>query len=207
MPTIKQTQRHNAKLLDSLKQKIAKQKKIKIAFFIVNELFVAEPLFQKMLNDDLFDPYIVIIPGLGLLYQDMSCLKRIYEKLVERYDTNHVVPSWNKDSDNFIDYNGKYDIICTSIPYIGSTHYYYDIPTIRKYALVIYFDYGYIISNHYFKYSSAREVTNVLYKSFALTDFAITPNNQYNTITKPFGYAKMDILGQIQRIKQGGRYL
>lgn len=132
------------KIILNLKEKIQKNQKIKVSFLVVfDSVFPAEPLYQKMLEDKLFEPQIIVIPDISRGENNMFCqMEKTYNTLCGKY--KNVKKSWDEKHQKFIDFSKEMDIICSANPYDGMTHKLYRIGQLSKKKLLpIYFNYGY----------------------------------------------------------------
>ncbi|MBO6036500.1 MAG: hypothetical protein J6P38_05410 [Acetobacter sp.] len=120
------------------------EKKIKVVFLVtLDNRFSAKPLFEKMLNDDLFDPFILVIPTVSW-GEKFHMMERAYERFVGLYGKSYVLNSYDDHQKTFIDYSSGVDIAVFDTPY--ETSETYEQYTITYYAekqiLPIYISYG-----------------------------------------------------------------
>lgn len=110
-----------------LKLRAKKEKKIRVAFLVVYDMvFQFEHVFQLMLEDEMFDPYIVIIPDTLRGKENMLLsLESSYKTLSIKYP-GKILSSIGKNG-NFTDIKAKYDIFFLMNPYSGMTHKFYTI--------------------------------------------------------------------------------
>ena len=101
----------NAKknILNKIKEKISNNEKIKVAFLcIYDNVFQYSELYKKMLEDELFEPFILVIPdtlrGEEFMY---STLEKTFKTLSSQYP--NVYSSLDKETNEFIDFSNEID--------------------------------------------------------------------------------------------------
>lgn len=193
------------KQLCKLKNKIKNNEKIKVCFSVVyDSCFQFSPLFEKMLNDEIFEPFVLVIPDIArgednMFYQ----LDKTYKNLAQKYQNIKI--AYDYDKKEFIDYSQDIDIMFFNNEYDTLTHELYRIQHNANLGiLTCYTDYGYEISNwHNGLYNNCEYLS--LWRIFALERY------QLSTIQKNIfkgknailtGYAKMD---RLQNYKQQPR--
>ena len=78
--------KNTKKSLERLKSKVAQNTKIKVYFFVISETTFCAPVFEKMLENDIFDPYIVVIPNVAYGYENMFYqMDKTYNFLSKKY--------------------------------------------------------------------------------------------------------------------------
>ena len=139
-------EKHYNTICKKLKEKIRTKQKIRVAFMVIyDEIFYAKRIFEKMLNDDIFDPSIIIAPDVcrgkeNMLYQ----LEKSYQAYTALYD-KEVFRGYEKENDQYIDYSNSFDIFCFCNPYDNMTHAFFQVDYIRtKDALTFYLEYFHI---------------------------------------------------------------
>lgn len=119
--------------------------KIKVAFIIVfNSVFPVRPVFEYMVKDSIFDPYIIVVPNISRTYKYMlDTYTEAYEKLKEQYG-NRVLHGYDVGKDEYYDLKEEYSILFFCNPYehlVNPLHhikYFLD-----KNCLSIYSSYGF----------------------------------------------------------------
>ena len=195
---IQKIQKNYPKTLKKIKLKIQRGEKINVGFFVIyDSIFPAEPLFKKMLEDDLFNPFIVVIPDISRGEENMFYqMNKTYNTLSGRY--KNVYKSYNKKNQNFIDYNLKCDLMCTANPYDKMTHKLYRIIHCAcKNILTFYIPYCFNTTSYDTNIVANLDSLNCLWKRFCLTkeNFVILQSIvriKNNLVLS--GYAKMDLL-------------
>ncbi len=138
-------QEHYADVIPKITAKIKRGEKIKVAFLPISaSTFPSLSLFLQMLEDDLFDPYIVVVPD----------AQRSFEYRVETYQTTfstlselygeRVRQGYDIEFDQFIEIKEEYDIVCFNNPYPKMAHpYHYVDYFLDKDVLTMYVNYGF----------------------------------------------------------------
>lgn len=180
-----------------LRKKEQKGKKIRVCFLVIyDSVFPAKHIFEKMCDDNVFEPYILVIPDVLRGTQNMFYqMGKTSESLFAQY--KQVYNSYDYNKKQFIDFSNKMDLCFFANPYDSMTLEMYRIKTLsRQKILCLYTSYGYVISNwHYSLYTGVEY--NSLYKIYALEKYEYDELRKKlsnpNTV-KLTGYCKMDDL-------------
>jgi hypothetical protein len=132
-----------------LKAKVMQGHKIRIAFFVVSaSIFQGKSLFEAMIENGLFDPFIVLIKDISW-GEEVARLRmeREYKSLSSKY--KNVYQCY--DNGTFVDFSKSIDMACIANPY-DVVHKYYT-PKYLKDAGVLSFciNYGYMGLYNYTK--------------------------------------------------------
>lgn len=207
---IKRKHKNYNKILQRIKLKVKNGQKINVGFFVIyDSSFSTKPLFEKMLEDDLFNPHIVIIPDTyrgkeNMFYQ----MDKAYDSLSKKY--NCIFKSYDTKNSKFIDYTDKFDIICTANPYDAMTHKLYQVKYFSKKCLSFYANYFYFgRTNHELNVAKSFEF-NSFWKIFIENKNTEKILNRENIFNKNnaiiTGYIKMDEYFKYQSsVKQNNR--
>lgn len=189
-------------------KQIQTKKKVNIVFLVVyDSVFPAKPLLEKMLDDELFEPKILIIPDIlrgeaNLFYQ----LEKSYNHFVELYGKELVLNSFDNERKEFVDYVGLFDMACFANPYDNMTNRLYSIEYFfDNKVLPIYINYGtmpdYYAINHIINLKSL----NLCWKVFVDTKENLEDVIRYSDLKGKnavfSGYCKMDSLDNVRKIK------
>lgn len=113
--------KQNKKYKKELKnlRKIAKNEKTRVLFCVVYDaVFPARPVFEKMIDDDLFEPMIVVIPDIARGRQNMlEQLYKTYKTYHDIYGSVLVLKGYVENEDKYLDLTGNYHLVCTANPY------------------------------------------------------------------------------------------
>lgn len=183
-------------VIEKIKENVYRGKKVRVAFFVIyDSTFPARSIFEKMLQDDFFAPFIVVIPDVFRGKDNMfTQLEKTYKNLSSCYDC--VEMSYDYTKKIFCDISEKFDLFCTANPYDSMTHKFYTIEYLSSLGrLGFYLNYGFITSNWSFSLHKDKEYT-YLWKYFLENDF-LAQGFQKNSLLKGLnsvvtGYAKMD---------------
>lgn len=122
----------------------ALQRPVKVCFMVVfDSIFQGAPLYEKMLKDKRYEPYILVVPDVSRgIQHEREQREKTYSTLSGRYPGN-VFKSWDEITNEYKDFSAEMDIVCSANPYDGMTHEFYRISYLFRYALPIFFNYGY----------------------------------------------------------------
>jgi hypothetical protein len=132
-------------VLKILRDRVKERGKIRVCFFVAfAQKFAARPVFEKMLDDPIFDPFIVIIPK--LFREDWKDLiGQTYKAMAKKYPSAKIYPSFDKKAKKFMDISDRADLVFIADRYDDSTHQYYKRSSYLrlKELLMIYVPYAY----------------------------------------------------------------
>ncbi len=139
----KQQKSYREKVLKITKKYV--NKKIPVAFLVVfKSVFPAKPIFEKMINDNNFDPYIIVLPQLTLPYT------KWYKQYVDAYNElrdaygERVINGYDSTKGKFVDLYENYPIMFFANPYDSMVHPYHKAAYyLNRNVLPIYVSYGF----------------------------------------------------------------
>lgn len=194
-------------ILQSKKEKLARGEKLKVAFFaIYDSAFSAKSIVDKMLNDSVFDPYVVIIPDVirgdsNRIYQ----LKKTYNTFVEKYGEDRVIMPYDFETNEYQDISDQFDLVWFPIPYDLMTHRFYRVEYLSKKGLLpFYTSYFYMGRTNYDLGVIRSFQFSLFWKIFVETDYVnhLLQKHQRiggkNAVTT--GYGKMDSISEIKEV-------
>lgn len=190
---------------ENLKNKIKNNQKIKVGFFVVfDSVFSARPLYEKMLEDDLFEPSLIVIPD--VCHGDdhtHELMNKTYNTLSKKYEK--VIMSYNKDSNSFVDYSDELDLVCSATPYDIMTHEYYTMNYLKdKGILLFHINYAYMGKVKYeetiFKINSYKMFWKIFIENSMVQDFLSETQDLESLNTVVTGYCKMDELSKCKKV-------
>lgn len=202
---IKKIHKNYNKVLIKIRKKISEGEKIKIGFLVIfDSVFPAENLYRKMLKDDIFSPFIIVIPYTLKGEEYMFCqLYQTYESLKNKY--SNVFLSFDKENKTFKDFSNDMDFSCFCNPYDNATLEIYSLKYYaQKSKMPFYFTYGYTISNwcgdllHNLEY--ALWWRYYVENQFTINELKKNPYHKNNFSLS--GYVKMDNLTEFNKYKQ-----
>ncbi|UYZ82837.1 hypothetical protein MTZ49_09450 [Entomomonas sp. E2T0] len=202
---IKQNKRYEKGLI-SLKE-VAKNEKIKVLFCIIYDaVFPAKPLFEKMINDDLFTPVLLIIPDLTQDQENMlKHLNKAYETYKAKYEDVTVLKGY--DEEKYLDVANNFHLVCTANPYDNITHEFFTSRYFKdKQVLSFFVNYAYqgrtkhehvlfnleSLNNFWMIFVENNEVQNIMQE--------VMPNKAINSMV--VGYCKMDSMYKIEKFEE-----
>lgn len=201
-------QRSYKDIVKKLNIKIKNGEPIRVAF-IVNwdSVFAARPIYEKMLKDKAFKPFIVVAPIVNVISEEYS--KNTYAKtlkeLTEKYD--NVLEARDNVNGDIIDYSSEMDMVFLPsndevIAY--REHQIYSF--VSKKILTLHVNYSWLVTS--ISYLSSGDIMtdtyNLLWKVFTETDLnneilqKYQPIKAYNSMV--VGYCKMDKLEDIKPV-------
>lgn len=193
-----QQQKKISSIVSRLKSR-DKDQKIRVAFFVVFDgVFPGETVFQNMIGSSVFDPIIVVIPDVSRGNENMHLqMEKTYEYLKDKYGSK-VFCAYHADTENFLDYSNRVDIVCSANPYDSMTHHNYRVRTLLdKGVISFYINYGYP-TVRYAREVFARQFCSLQWKYFIEATDLIPEYEQHEIIhgknTVAIGYPKMDAL-------------
>ncbi|MGI6747116.1 MAG: hypothetical protein ACOX4V_02525 [Anaerovoracaceae bacterium] len=131
--------------IEVLKNHVQKYGKVKVAFLVMfSSVFPCEPIFEQMLDDDLFDPFIIIIPDMQRsLQHKLSTYNQALEELSNKY-MGRVLEGYDITSDIYLELYEDYQIVFFNNPYLNMAHSYHHITYfLNKNVLTLYVNYGF----------------------------------------------------------------
>ena len=193
----KAVQRHYKAVIRKLSAMVKQNRRLKVAFLVVfNSVFPVRPVFENMLNDEVFDPYIIIVPNVSRTYKYMiDTYYEAYSTLKEQYG-NRVIGGYDIDADEYLDLEDKYNILFFCNPYkhlVNPLHHveYF----LNKNCLPIYSSYGFAALK-FFDEVIATDFYNYMWKACVETPLNLEYIEKHEKIKGRngliTGYIKMD---------------
>ncbi|MCH5324688.1 MAG: hypothetical protein J1E39_05680 [Eubacterium sp.] len=128
----------------AIRKKYKKNGKIKVGFIVVfNSVFPERPVFEKMLEDNILDPYIIIAPNVSRTYQYLlDTYYEAYDNLSAEYP-GRVVGGYDEKNDEYLELKDEYSVIFFANPYKHLVHPFHEIEYfVDKNVLTLYANYG-----------------------------------------------------------------
>ena len=189
-----------------LRKKVKSGSKVRVCFSVIyDSVFPAENVFKAMLNDRVFEPFILVVPDTtrgesNMLYQ----MNKTYKTFSAKY--KNVYHSHDFERKVFTDWSDRMDICFFANPYDCMTHSFYSVKYLSDKVFCIHIPYGY--SGH-LNYN-----LNVVYQMEEYSTFHkifIENTNVYELIKKYqkypvnnleiVGYPKMDSIAYLKAEK------
>jgi len=198
----KKARANHLNALQAVRQKIENHGKVNVCFTVaMASMFPARPLFEKLICDDLFNPFILIIPDLRFGKDNVSAGQlHCHNEMLKSYNEKYIRIA-SLESDNFDIYN-EVDIMVPSVPYNVSSDKYNMESFHKNGKLSILINYGFFRSTFdrklfvLYNYSS-------FWKVFLETEYNLIEYRKYslskgkNAVLS--GYCKMDTYKEIGR--------
>ena len=186
---------------------------IHFAAYVSNAaMYGMDDVFRLMRKNPLrWDPKIVIVPDVsrGYAHQKPTYIKarQHFEKL---YGTDAVLGGWDIETDRYIDYTDRFDIIYFANPYDAMAQEVHSIQyAATRNVLPVYVNYGYDVG-YYTMYSRMKgPELNLVWKYFTETVYSQEDCRKLQIIQGKnvvlTGYAKMDALAKFPSGRAGER--
>ena len=188
------------RILKKLHEKASKNEKIAVGFYAMYDSdFSFRPLFEKMLQDDFFDPFIVIAPDtLRGKKNEIERAKQTYESLTQKYGYERIILGYDYQNDIYSDPSDRFDIIAFANPYDNMTHKYYSMKYLcRKNILTIFTNYGYPACR-YVRVVHGLLFTSLVWRVFVENEKILSELKKcsmcHGSNLFAIGYGKMDLL-------------
>jgi SAM-dependent methyltransferase len=191
--------------INSIYKRVCSKGKIRVAFLVIySSSFSAFPIYEAMLKDDMFEPFIIVIPDTFRGEKNMFLqMEKAVKFFSEKYA--NVKQSYNKDTNKFIDFSDSMDIACLANPYDFMTDNIYSLKyLVLKNILTFYIPYGWYGLTKYNLKVIKDEFHNSVWKIF------LESNGTRDELSKEMynlganivvsGYCKMDALANIKPV-------
>lgn len=184
-----------------IKERILKGDKIRVTFLVFDfHMFAAKPLFDRMLEDPLFDAHVAVIPdirfsGSGKAEQDRC--ERLLLKLYDRNQIRKIRPDYYGLWPEIFD---DVDIVCYPSPYNVSIYRYNVRYALQKSFLPIIVNYGF--SSTQYDYELLSFYNYAYYWKVFLENRKTFDEYQNRSVVKSdngelIGYVKMDAMKEV----------
>ncbi|MBR3178465.1 MAG: GNAT family N-acetyltransferase [Clostridia bacterium] len=180
---------------------------IKVAFLnLYRGVFPFQAVFEKMLDDPAFDPWIIVIPNMirSEEYRN-SNYAATYQSLSEQYG-NRVLHGYDLEKGIVHELGDTYQVICFNNPYDNQVHHFHSAGDwIKKPVLTMYANYGFAALN-YWSEVIHTDFFNEMWKVCVETE----SNMKYLQENEPIkgrngfltGYIKMDSMANCKPSKR-----
>lgn len=187
-------------IIKKLKNKTARGRKIRVCFFVVYDFSWAyRPIYEEMLKDELFDPFIVVIPDTSRGKENLEFyFNQAFVSLSKKY--RNVRKGYSDETGDFFDFSEKTDLVCFPNSYKYMSNYRFEIEHfLNKNVLTFYVHYSFSVTK-WFRERLRDEVCNYFWKIFSPTVAHLEEYKKYQLIKGDnvvvSGYAKMDGLAK-----------
>jgi len=198
----RQVQENYSAKIELLQQTYKEQRKLKAIFLVIfGSVFPTEPIFARMLQDEQFDPYIMVIPD---MQRSSAHLRKTYtstyEELRQKYG-DRVIHGFDLEADAAIEPGDSYQLAFFNNPYSRMAHRYHHVTYfLNKNVLTFYADYGFVALK-YARNIMGTDFYNLIWKVCLDSDLDYIDVKKYaplqgeNTVVT--GYLKMDRLRDV----------
>lgn len=125
------------------REKLIRGERLRVCFLVCDvSMFSAEPVYQKMLRDSRFEPFIAVAPRIS---RGEDFLRETQAKTLEVLSARYgkIVQLYDPDTKNRLSLTGCADIVFTSIVYGDQTFHEYTSEPLSEQALVTCITYSY----------------------------------------------------------------
>lgn len=192
-------------ILKKLKKKIDSGEKIRVCFFVVFDFAWAyKPIYEAMLKDKTFDPFIVVIPDISRGKENLNFyFSQAYTSLSKKYQK--VFKGYSVETEEFFDFSQKVDLICFPNTYENMTNYRFEIDYfLDKSVLPFYVNYSFSVTT-WFRKTLQDPAYSYFWKVFIPTASHLEEFQKHQPIKGKnavvAGYCKMDRLAE-QKIRE-----
>lgn len=185
---------------------LRKRKIIRVGFLVaLDSVFPAEQIFKNMINDDLFEPHIYVIPDVSRSKEfTIEQMKKTYDSLKKKYGDESVSTVYDENTASYVDISSEMDIYCTAIPYDGNNYNLYKSDYFSKNKVLSFFvNYGYPTvkwSRRVFTCPTLSRVMTLFTENPNLEEEYFLYQNAHGLNNMCVGYCKMDSLAHIKKV-------
>lgn len=195
--------RHYSSVKHIVRRRYLRDGKLRVAFLVVfNSVFPARPIFEAMLQDTVFDPYIIVVPNVSstMKYQ-IDTFDESYNSLSTQYPEK-VIKCYDFDNDVYLDLTNEYSIMFFANPYFNLVHPSHHVTAfLDKNVLPVYVSYGFaalkfweeVVATDFYNYMWMCTIETESNLEYLKKIERIKGKNGVVT-----GYVKMDKLAYIQ---------
>lgn len=190
--------------IEAIKERYQREK-IPVAFIVIySTTFPSEPVFEKMLHSERFDPYIIVSPDMQRsLEHKINTYRKSYADLTAMYG-DRVLHGFDEEQQSYLELGENYPVVFFNNPYEKMAHpYHYERYFRDKNVLTIYINYG------FFSLKFGRNIVKMDIYS-AIWKVCIDSPENYTDLVKQqaikgrnaliTGYIKMDRLADFSTV-------
>ena len=187
--------------VEKIAAKVRAGDKVKAVFFVTNaSMFPARPLFDAMLANTHFNPFIIVIPDLRWRDNAADAMEACREELAATVPAERLSTIEKDEFDAWPDILEDADIVCYPSPYELSSFRYNPRYAMGRNFLPICVNYGYYRSI-YDRHVMRGQSYAYMWKAFFECEDTISEYREYSAIggtnADLVGYMKMDALAKI----------
>lgn len=195
--------RHYKRVVCNLSRQYKVEREIRVAFIVVfSSVFPVRPVFELMLNDSVFKPYIVVVPNVSRTYKYMlDTYMETLNELKNQYGDS-VIGAYNEDTDEYLELKDKYSVLFFCNPYKSLVHRFHHVEYfLGKNCLPVYSSYGFAALK-FFDEVIATDFYNYMWKACVETSLNLEYIKKHEKIKGHngviTGYIKMDKYASIK---------
>jgi len=199
---VRKTQANHLNALHAIRREIESRGRVNICFTVsIASMFPARPLFEKLICDDLFNPFILIIPNLRfgkdkIAEGQLRCRAEMLKSYSEEY-----IKLVSLENDDF-DIRKEVDIVVPSLPYDISIDKYNIRNFHKNNKLSVLINYGFFRSVYDRKIYASYAYSSC-WKVFLETEYNLAEYENYSLSKRQnavlSGYCKMDSYKEIEK--------
>lgn len=205
LPTLDDYRNALPSVVEQIRRRVQSGKAIRV-LFLVNDaaMFPGRSLFDHMVEDSMFDPYVYVIPDTRTKKTTDDMMKSCFNDLRDSIPKNRLVMVHRDFYEQWPDIIEEEDIVCYPSPYNISSYNYNVRYALGRRFLPIIFNYGYYRSIYD---RDLMGLYNYAYywKVFVECEENLQEYKEYSEVhgenASLVGYGKMDRLASINRVK------
>jgi len=175
---------------------------LRAAFLVIfSSVFPSEPIFEKMLEDPVFDPYIIVIPDMQRsLRHKISTYKETYEDLFQKYG-DRVLNGLDVNANVYLELKEDYQLVFFNNPYSKMAFKFHHVTYfLNKNVLPLYVNYGFAAIK-FGRNIMKTDFYNLLWKVCIDSEINLQDLKEHQPIkghnALVTGYVKMDRLANV----------
>lgn len=187
--------------IEAIRQIYQEQKKLKAIFLVIfSSVFPTEPVFRRMLQDDRFDPYIMVTPDMERSAQHgREVYDATYRELSKKYG-DRVLQGYDFKLQIGVEPGEEYQLAFFNNPYFHMAHEFHHVTYfLDKSVLTFYVNYGFAAVK-YGRTIMKTDFYNMLWKACLDSEINYLDVKKHQPIKGSnavvTGYLKMDTLPQ-----------
>lgn len=193
-------EKHYENTLRILHQRAEQGDKIRVGFFII-EVFQYASVYESMLKSEFFEPFIVVVPDVMRKEIMEETMQRTYDQLSAKYP--RVYMGYDLQTERYIDFSDKLDIVFFGNPYSRMAHPYHFIwHMLNRNILTCFQNYGYFTLLFGRVHIASQPFFNACWRVFTDSEEnyqdLVQHQKRRGANAHVTGYFKMDQLAEIE---------
>lgn len=198
----RKTQNSYPAKIAALRSYVQEHKQLRAAFLVIfSSVFPSEAIFEKMLSDPIFDPYIIVIPDMQRsLRHKISTYRETYQELHDKYG-DRVLNGLDINSNVYLELKEDYQLVFFNNPYSRMAFKFHHVTYfLDKNVLPLYVNYGFAAIK-YGRNIMKTDFYNLLWKVCIDSEINLQDLKEHQPIKGKnalvTGYVKMDRLANV----------